>query len=132
MENDNLCLVRVTPDRFLKADCGDVLECTDTPSFGEFFSYEKAAAWVARLRKKGYPRAVITDAAGELMTYERLKARRDNAEPVDATIPRTWEAYNAIPSEVARRRYKVDSAFANAVDEILATIPEPVKVRTRS
>lgn len=121
MGNDNLCLVRVNETRFLKANCGQALECTDTPSFAEFFSYDQAVAWVSRLRKKGYPRAVICDTAGELMTYERLKARRDNAEPVDATIPRTWEAYNAIPSEVARRRYKVDSAFANAVDEILAT-----------
>jgi hypothetical protein len=128
MGTDCFCLVRVNPGKFLKSDCGAALEVTDTPSFAEFFAYGQAAAWVARLRRKGYPQAVITDAAGELLTYERLKARRANAENVDSTIPRSWVEYNAIPVEEARRRYKVDSAFADAVDAILA-IPEPAAGR---
>jgi hypothetical protein len=115
------CIVRVTgpeDSRFLKSDCGQALECTDTPSYALFVTYEQAAAWVARLRKKGYPRAVVCDTRGYLMTFERLQARqRAEAEATD-DLPRSWADYLKIPVAEVRRRYKVDSAFADAVDQI--------------
>jgi len=125
MGTDSFCLVRVNPGHFLKSDCGGALEVTDTPSFAEFFTYAAATAWVARLRRKGYPQAVICNAAGELLTYERLQERQRSAPTGEVSnLPTNWKEYNDIPIEEARRRYKVDSAFADAVDAILAT-PEP-------
>lgn len=115
------CLVRVTDasdPRFLKADCGQALEATDTPSDALLLDYDKAIAWCSRLRKKGYPRAVVCGADGELMTYERLRDQRRVAELVPDDLPHSYADLDALPASQTRMRYKTDSAFADAVDAI--------------
>jgi hypothetical protein len=120
------CLVRVRPGSFLKGDAGAALDVTDTPSYGLLLDYDSAVRWVARLRKKGFPEALVTDAAGDLMTIDRIKMIRA-AEKVDPTIPRSWEEFDRIPAGELTRRYRTESAFADAIDALEKTPRAPRK-----
>jgi hypothetical protein len=117
-------IVRVTDaqdPRFLKQDCGGSLDVTDCPSFALLLDYDSAVAWVKRLHAKGHPRAVVCDTRGYLMTFDRLQARDRAAATAVDDLPRSWSDYDRIPAAEMRRRRKVDSAFADAVDRIEAT-----------
>jgi hypothetical protein len=87
MKGEEKFLVRVSDDRFLKGADGSCIDVTDTPSFSLHLSYLRADQWCQRLRRRGFPQAVVTDHTGTVMTYERVKAelrttQADKADPL--------------------------------------------------
>jgi hypothetical protein len=122
-------LARVDNSRFLVDFDGCYVTSTDTPSNAKHLAYAEADTWCQRLRKRGFPRAVITDIAGNVMTYEALKAARQAARAGEVSLPTTRKELDAIPHAEALRRYRAEPAFAKRYDELEATPREAAKVR---
>lgn len=72
-------LARIDNTRFLVHFDGQCVTSTDTPSNAAHLSYTAADQWCQRLRKRGFPIAVVTDLFGSPMTYEAIKAARQSA-----------------------------------------------------
>lgn len=117
-------LVRIDNNRFLRSFDGRYVESCDTPSLALFLTYEAASDWIARLRKRGYPQAVATDLAGNVWTYERLKAQQRADAEAPSDLPTSWTDLDSMSASELRTRYKVDANFAAAVDAIYQT-PRP-------
>ena len=113
-------VVRVDRDKYLKEADGSTLTVTNTPSYGLLMSYNDAVCWIARLQRRGYREAVITDAAGNLMTSERIRQTQQASRQVESTLPRTLAELDRIPAEECRRRYRTEAAFAERVDALSA------------
>jgi hypothetical protein len=113
-------LARVDNTRFLVYFDGRYVTSTDTPSNAKHLTYAEADAWCQRLRRRGFPQSVITDIAGNVMTYEALKAARQAARADGVSLPTTHKQLDAIPHADALRRYRTEPAFAKRYDELEA------------
>jgi hypothetical protein len=67
-------LARIDNARFFVDFDGRFVVSTDTPSNAAHLSYAEADGWCQRLRRRGFPGAVVTDALGTVMTYTQIKA----------------------------------------------------------
>jgi hypothetical protein len=115
-------LVRVNNERFLMEFDGANITVTDTPSNALSCDYRLADTWVRRLRKRGFPQAVVTDLTGAVMTYDRLKSelRETEAGKNKYGLPETLEELSRIPVQEQKLRYKSDPKFAERVDALEA------------
>jgi hypothetical protein len=75
-------LVRVDNSYFLRGADGSQISVTDTPSHAQHFAlYREADRWCQRLRRRGYPMAVVTDVEARVMTHEAIRSLRTEKEP---------------------------------------------------
>ena len=112
-------LARVDNTRFLVDFDGRYVTSTDTPSNAKHLSYADADGWCQRLRKRGFPLAIVTDVLGSPMTYEAIKAVLQAAavEKADA-LPTSRKELYQIPAAEQRRRYASEPSFKRRVDEL--------------
>jgi hypothetical protein len=114
-------LARIDNTRFLVDFDGQYVTSTDTPSNAAHLSYAEADGWCQRLRKRGFPQAVITDIFGNVMTYEAIKAARQAAgvEQAADPLPTTHKELDQLSAAEYRRRMS-DPAFVVRVSELEA------------
>jgi hypothetical protein len=112
-------LARVDNTRFLVDFDGMYVTSTDTPSNAAHLSYAEADGWCQRLRKRGFPLAIVTDVLGNAMTYDQIKTMLQAAavEKSDA-LPTSRKELYQIPAEEQRRRYASEPSFKQRVDEL--------------
>jgi hypothetical protein len=117
MQGSNF-LVRVNNTYFLQSSDGREILVTDTPSHALHLSYRDADGWCQRLRRRRYPQAIITDIAGNVMTYEAIKlALASQAEQVQDPLPTSREELDRIPAAQYRKRLQ-DPAFRARAAEL--------------
>jgi hypothetical protein len=123
-------LARVDNTRFLVDFDGRYVTSTDTPSNAKHLSYADADGWCQRLRRRGFPLAIVTDVLGTAMTYDQIKTILHAAasSKIEDSLPTTHKELDQMPSAEYRRRMK-DPAFVARVNELEATPREAVKVR---
>jgi outer membrane receptor for Fe3+-dicitrate len=114
-------LARVDNTRFLVDFDGQYVTSTDTPSNAAHLSYAAANQWCQRLRKRGFPMAVVTDFLGNVATYEMLKAGRQaaQADKAEDSLPTTHKELDQLSAAEYRRRMS-DPAFVARVNELEA------------
>jgi len=113
--------VRVDRDRFFRGFDGQYVDVTDTPSYAQIMTYEAAASWAARLRKKGFPQALVAGTDGQVMTYERLQQTRQSIREEVSNLPTSYADLDKMTAAEVHSRYKIDAVFAQRVDEIEST-----------
>jgi hypothetical protein len=123
-------LSRVDNSRFLVDFDGRYVTSTDTPSNAKHLSYAEADGWCQRLRRRGFPQAVVTDIAGNVMTYSQIKAvlQAAAAEKAEESLPTTHKELDQMSSADYCRRMK-DPAFVARVNELEVTPREAARVR---
>ena len=112
-------LARVDNTRFLVDFDGRYVTSTDTPSNAAHLSYAEADGWCQRLRRRGFPQAVVTDIAGAVMTYNQIKAVLLATTAEVGSLPTSREEVDRMSSAEYRRRTK-DPAFVARVNELEA------------
>jgi hypothetical protein len=113
-------LARIDNTRFFVDFDGAYVESTDTPSNSAHLTYSQADGWCQRLRKRGFPHAVVTDVFGTVMTYDALKAARQAAREVVEDLPKTHKELDSIPYKTQLERYRTEPAFKQRFDELEA------------
>jgi hypothetical protein len=113
-------LARVDNTRFFVEFDGQYVSTTDTPSHAAHLSYAQADSACQRLRKRGFPQAVVTDIAGNVMTYGAIKLAIDAAQKVEASLPKTIEELDRIPISEYKRRFKTEEVFRERANELEA------------
>jgi hypothetical protein len=113
-------LTRVDNTRFLVDFDGRYVTSTDTPSNAAHLDYSAADQWCQRLRKRGFPQAVVTDVFGNVMTYSQIKAALQAATEQAEPLPTSRKELDAIPSKEQLRRYRTEPAFKQRYDELEA------------
>ncbi len=111
-------LSRVDNSRFLVDFDGRYVTSTDTPSNAKHLSYAEADVWCQRLRKRGFPLAIVTDVLGSPMTYEAIKAVLQAAVEKADALPTSRKELYQIPAAEQRRRYASEPSFKQRVDEL--------------
>lgn len=128
LSGEDKFLVRVGDEaRYLKSFDGSCIEVTDTPSYALHCSYVQADVWCRRLQKRGFPRSVVCNLFGQMMTAGMVKAELQ-AISVEAqqkkNLPQTWADLNKISGAECVRRSKTEPGFNEAAERISKT-PRP-------
>ena len=122
-------LVRVNNHYFMQSSDGRQIAVTDTPSHAQHFaSYREADGWCQRLRRRGYPMAVVTDVEARVMTHEVIRSLR--ATEVSAeSLPASREELDSMPTGEYRRRYQSEPSFRERADQLESQPRQAVKAR---
>lgn len=120
MEADEKFLVKVDDGRFLQAWDGQSITVSDTPSYALHLTYAAADLWAQRLRKRRFPKAVVTNLFGTVMKYGNVRAYLRESSAAENKLPTTLKELNAIPSSEYKRRSQSDPAFRQRANELEA------------
>jgi hypothetical protein len=121
-------LARVDNTRFFVEFDGQYVTTTDTPSHAAHLSYAQADSACQRLRKRGFPQAIVTNIVGNAMTYAAIKVVIDEAQKLEASLPATPAELDRIPISEYKHRYKTEDAFRERANQLESLPREPKKV----
>ena len=127
LNGEDKFLVRVGDGgQYLKSFDGTNVEVTSVPSFALHCSYVQADQWCRRLQKRGFPRSVVANLFGQMMTAGMVKVELQliSEQARQSNLPQTWADLNRISAAECQERSRKEPGFKEAVERIAAT-PRP-------
>jgi len=115
-------LVRAEEGKFVKDVDGSQISVTDVLSLARHCDYTTADQAAQRLRRRGFPWALVTDHLGQPVTAEvlrtALEAERAANMPSKPALPKNLRELQNISAAESKRRYKDEPEFRERVDKL--------------